>query len=104
MDLKKLASKKRMTISEKEWLLSRANVLGLEYNVKGGCSECYNDLAVLIYSAENAEKQPETDIFPPLKKGVDIIFMGIRVNSATITQKITDKMIEVGLKKFFKCD
>ena len=102
MDLKVLVNKKKLTKAEKEYLIDRADELGIEYNVKTGCNSCYNDIAVLIYAKEKEESGDISTIIPKLKPNIDIIFMGQRVNGATITQEIADKMINCGLKKFFE--
>lgn len=104
MELSKLANKKKLTTAEKDYLIQKADELELKYTVKSGCNSCYNDLALMIYAHLNPISEKKTDILPELKPNVDIIFMGNRVNMATITQEITNKMIEVGLKKFFLCD
>ena len=102
MDLKLLVNKKKITKAEKEYLIDRAEELGIEYNLKTGCNSCYNDIAVLIYAKEKEESGEISNISPKLKPNIDIIFLGQRVNSATITQEITDTMIKIGLKKFFE--
>jgi hypothetical protein len=49
MDLIKLSTKKRLSMSEKEQLISKANDLGIECNIKGGCVCCFNNLAIQIH-------------------------------------------------------
>lgn len=102
--LNELASAKRFLQAEKDFLISEAKRLHIDVNVKDGCSNCYRDLAVLIYNAEKSQHDIEQVVEKQnyiLKQGVDIRFGGVRVNALTLTEKIAKKMIGAGLQKYF---
>ena len=103
--LKEFAEAKRFSQTEKDYLISEAKRLNIPVNVKDGCSSCYRDLAVLIYNAEKFNddiKQVLQKQDYILKKNVDILFGGVRVNALTLTESIAKKMINAGLQKYFE--
>ena len=103
--LKEFAGAKRFSQVEKDFLISEAKRLNIAVNVKDGCSSCYRDLAVLIYNAEKFEadiKEALQNQKYILKKNVDILFGGVRVNALTLTTAIAKKMISAGLQKYFE--
>ena len=101
MDIKELAAKKRLSDPQKAFLRSKAADLGIEFVDKGNCQSCYTDLALQIYNAEKPKNEEKQSDFPTLKPNIDIIFMGNRVNEATITHEMASLMLSVGLKKYF---
>lgn len=103
--LNELATAKRFSQAEKDYLISEAKRLHIDVNVKDGCSNCYRDLSVLIYNAESFQRQIEQVLENQnyiLKNGVDILFGGVRVNALTLTETIAKKMISAGLQKYFE--
>lgn len=93
MELKKLYKKKSLTATEKEFLLEKARSKNIAVNVKRGCKECWSDLILQLYGLEKSEV---------LKPNVDVIWRGIRINEATITEELAIEMQRVGLTKYFK--
>ena len=103
--LKEFAEAKRFSQVEKDFLISEAKRLNIAVNVKDGCSSCYRDLAVLIYNAEKFEadiKEVLQNKKYILKKDVDILFGGVRVNALTLTEAIAKRMINAGLQRYFE--
>ena len=103
--LKEFADAKRFSQVEKDFLISEAKRLNIAVNVKDGCSSCYRDLAVLIYNAEKFEadiKEVLQNKKYILKKDVDILFGGVRVNALTLTEAIAKRMIGAGLQRYFE--
>ena len=103
--LKEFADAKRFSQVEKDFLISEAKRLNIAVNVKDGCSSCYRDLAVLIYNAEKFEADIKEVLQSQkyiLKKDVDILFGGVRVNALTLTEAIVKRMINAGLQRYFE--
>lgn len=69
------------------------------------CNSCYIDAAVEVFgilSKQNAgEAETDKNCQYVLKQGVDILFNGIRVNEATITDEKAEALIGQGLSTEF---
>lgn len=100
MNAKELANKEKLTTREKRFLKYEAERLGIPAIVYTGCENCYRDLAVQIYAKEKAD----ADARFILNDGVDIIFgrNGVRVNAATLTDEIAERLIKAGHTRLFK--
>ena len=100
MNAKDLANKETLTTREKRFLKYEAERLGIPAVIYSGCADCYKDLAVQIYSKEKSD----ADARFILNDGVDIIFgrNGVRVNAATLTDEIAERLIKAGHTKLFK--
>ena len=100
MNAKELANKETLTTREKRFLKYEAERLGITPVIYAGCENCYRDLAVQIYAKEKATE----DARFILNDGVDIIFgrNGVRVNAATLTDEIAERLIKAGYTKLFK--
>ena len=100
MNAKDLANKETLTTREKRFLKYEAERLGITPVIYAGCENCYKDLAVQIYAKEKAD----ADARFILNDGVDIIFgrNGVRVNAATLTDEIAERLIKAGHTKLFK--
>ena len=100
MNAKDLANKETLTTREKRFLKYEAERLGITPVIYDGCENCYKDLAVQIYAKEKAD----TNARFILNDGVDIIFgrNGVRVNAATLTDDIAERLIKAGYTKLFK--
>ena len=100
MNAKDLANKQTLTTREKRFLKYEAERLGIPAVIYTGCENCYKDLAVQIYAKEKAEENARFI----LKDGVDIIFgrNGVRVNAATLTDEVAERLIKAGHTHLFK--
>ena len=104
MEVKELAAKKTLTKKEKEFIISEAERLKIEYVINDGCDNCYQDLALAIYSAEKKDEAELSAKKYVLKQGIDFIIVGTgeRVNEATLTDEMAERLINKGLTKFFE--
>lgn len=102
-------SRKDLKKEDRERVQEIANQLGVTIHVKTRCKDCYADAIILLYrevngrlAAEAAENDERSYILRP---GVDVIFGRIRVNEATITDELAERLIARGFeRKFFvKC-
>lgn len=96
-----------ITAEDKQWLEAVADMLAVERVSKKGCKQCWHDLAFRCYEALRGEagEQAESSAKYILKKGVDLLFGGIRVNAATLTDELAERIIARGFetKYFEKC-
>lgn len=104
---KRIVNKKTPTRKEREQIIE----LCTKYNVKlnTNCRNCYIDACVSIYNLLKNDMKvtsatPEQKF--ELKKGVDVIFAGMRINDATLTDDLARKIIKLGFNKryFAKLD
>ena len=100
MTAKELAIKETLTTREKRFLRYEAERMGIPVVVHTGCENCYRDLAVQIYAKQYSEENARFI----LKDGVDIIFgrNGVRVNAATLTDEVAERLIKAGHTHLFK--
>ena len=107
--LREIVNKAARSLTEDDrlFLLSVANELGIEIRGKSGCVKCWHDLAVRCYNKIVENEQPDNDDTRNyiLKKGVDVYFGNIRVNEATLTDELAERILARGFeRKFFaKC-
>lgn len=101
MNIKDLATRNTFTAKERTFIKFEADRLGINTNLRKGCNNCYQDLAVQIYSKEKTDLSDKKFV---LKRGVDIFFpkKNLRVNAATLTDEIATQMIDAGLTDLFE--
>lgn len=95
-----------LTDEDKSFLLFAAEQANVQRSGKSGCVKCWHDLAVRCYEALTAEDVQQDDGRAYiLKQGVDLIFCGIRINAATLTDELAEKIIARGFDTnyFAKC-
>lgn len=109
--LRDIANKNdKLTSAEKGIVQDLCVVLGIKFEPKSTrCKSCYQDAALQCYNevmkraaAEGEENDERCYI---LRDGVDVLFGSIRVNAATLTDELGERIIARGFdKKFFlKC-
>lgn len=102
--LKEIAGKSanQVTKADKEFIRQYAGKYGVELpKEKPNCKSCYVDAAILIYKAiNNAEPKP-TDRKYVLRDGVDVIWRGIRINEASVTDELAEKWIANGFPNVY---
>ena len=101
---------RELTQEQKERILQIAEELGVKTETRQHCSRCWHELAMQCYiriaeqeQADNIENDPRRYILRP---NLDVIFEGIRVNAATLTDELAEQLIARGFeRKFFvKCE
>lgn len=101
---------RELTSEQKERILQIADELGVKTESRKRCSRCWHELAMQCYiriaeqeQAENIENDPRRYILRP---NLDVIFDGIRVNAATLTDELAEHLIERGFERRFliKCE
>lgn len=105
MTVKELASKKTLTKAEKAFLTEEAARLNISFQVRPNCENCFQDLALEIYKAENTtESVTMENAKYKLIKGFDSIIVGTgeRINEATITDQMAKRLYDAGMTKIFE--
>lgn len=83
---------------------------GLKLPEKKSCNSCWIDLAVQVYneieSEEKAQGEPQDERHFILKPNVDVYFGGIRINAATLTDELAERILARGFERkyFLKCE
>lgn len=102
--LKEIAGKtaSQVTKADKELIREYASQYGVELpKEKPNCKSCYVDAAVQIYKAiKDAEPKP-TERKYVLRDGVDVIWRGIRINEASVTDELAERWIANGFPKVY---
>lgn len=100
----------KLTAEQKEKVRTYAQEYGVEFKPKGRCSSCYHDAVMAIFSKisdEDAKEAAQTDTRRYiLRPGVDVWFGSTRVNEATLTDELAEKILAHGFssKYFIKCE
>lgn len=102
--LKEIAAKSaaKVTNDDKAFIRKYASQYGVELpKDKPNCKSCYVDAAVLIYKAiKDAEPKPANRKYV-LRDGVDVIWRGIRINEASVTDALAEEWIANGFPKVY---
>lgn len=94
-----------LTAEDKDLIATLAKEHGVTLRSKR-CGSCYIDAAVEIFGklskeVEPAPEQTDSEHKYVLKDGVDILHNGVRLNFATITDELAERMIASGLSLSF---
>lgn len=108
-ELKQLAQETNLTKDQRERVRAIADELGATLDLKRNCKNCYSDAVVLLYRevqsklAQGAATDDERRYI--LRPDVDVFFGNVRVNSATLTDELAERLIARGLERklFIKC-
>lgn len=99
-----------ITAEDKALIRKCAADLGVQFSAgKNRCKACYIDAAILCYHEaarlEAVEASASDEHQYVLVPGTDVFFGSIRVNEATITDELAERLIERGFSKtyFVKC-
>lgn len=99
-----------LTQEQKAEIRQMAGEYEIAFNPKSRCSSCYHDAAMAILArvkeAEAKEGVPEDSRKYILKPGVDLYFGSTRVNEATLTDALAERILARGFNKkyFLKCE
>lgn len=98
--LKALAEKAKLTKADKEFIAGLCDEHGIE--IKTSCSECYRDAVVVLYGKYKTEEETEEPTSKyVLRKGLDVYFKGKRINEATISDELAEKLVANGFPTRF---
>lgn len=94
-----VVKRNRTTKDEKRVIEAECDARGMTLNKR--CPNCYVDAAAVIYYQLPEEDAPETGAKWVLRRGVDVLFGGVRVCAATITDELAEQIVARGFKKSF---
>lgn len=102
-------SARNLSKEQKDFIRETALELRVELPAKNRCNSCWIDTALACYNKiEESEAHVETNNERAfvLKPNVDVIFGGIRINAATLTDDLARRILARGFeRKFFaKCE
>lgn len=95
-----------LTKEQKDFVREQANNFLIPFKTRARCTSCYHDTALKIYNAIVQNEQTigiEDDGRKyVLKAGVDLYFGNVRVNAATITDELAERILAQGFeRKYF---
>jgi hypothetical protein len=105
--LREIINKKKINKVDKMYIDERAQDSNFVYDLHSTCSECYRDKAIMLlkHLQENDISQEVSVSVRKIrvKKNIDIIVNGMRVNDVTIkTDEQAQHLLDMGLsKKYF---
>ena len=105
--LQSIVKKRTVTSADKDFIREQSLEYGVEFVPVAQCANCYQDQAIIILkhikdnniTVDGSENITTAGL--SFKKGADIRWRGIRVNTETITAEIKAGMLEDGLHKYF---
>ena len=94
---------------QRQLVRDTVNELGIEFNFKTRCHDCYHDAAMLCLLELRKEETVAPEQDPRryiLKPGTDLYFGNVRVNEATMSDELGEWLIAHGFerKHFVKCE
>lgn len=95
---------RELTAEDRSFLQEVAAELEIESATKAGCKKCWHEIAMRIAIAlsDNQPADENNKRAYVLREGVDLLFGGIRINAATLTDELARKIIARGFdKKYF---
>lgn len=104
LKLKEIAGKtaKQITNEDKAFIREYSSQYGVELpKEKPNCKSCYVDAAVQIYKAIKDSEPKQTERKYILRDGVDVIWRGIRINEASVTDELAAEWIADGFPKVY---
>lgn len=100
-----------LTAEDKAYVRKAAAELGVQFSAgKSRCKACYIDAAILCFSAAKTKEAEESAASDErrfiLVPGTDVYFGNIRVNEATLTDELAERILARGFSKdyFVKCE
>ena len=90
-----------LTDDDKSFIRDLSAEMGMAFSAKKRCSNCYIDQAIIIWRemAKLPEEQPEARKYA-LVPGTDVLFRGLRINEATLTDELAKTILSQGFPKY----
>lgn len=89
-----------ITQEDKLYLKEIASAQNVKFNDCKTCPNIYRDLAIELYTIMAKKEKAQAGAYE-LKEGLDLIFGGVRVNAATLDDKLGDWLIKHGFDTRF---
>ena len=90
-----------LTEEDKAYVRAMSDEIGIAFSPRKRCSNCYIDQAIAIWRemAKHPEEQPEARKYA-LVPGTDVLFRGLRINEATLTDELAKTILSQGFPKY----
>ena len=104
--LRAIVNAKTMSKDDRQFVKDLCDELNEQKPAKANCRACWLEVALNLYRSLNGSKDEEvaknTERKYILKSGVDLLFGNIRVNEATLTDEMAERILARGFeRKYF---
>lgn len=99
--LRAIAERGAQTQEDKQFIKETAAALGVEFTPRPRCKNCYADTALILWRKLAENEQQDDGREWVLRPRVDILFSGVRVNEATLTDERAAHLVALGLPLSF---
>ena len=97
--LASIAQSRSLTADDRDYIKQLSEEMGVAFSPRTRCADCYRDQAILLLrEVKNAMPKDDGRKYH-LKAHVDVIYKGMRINEATLTDEIAEDMLRTGLPK-----
>lgn len=101
--LKELFNKRNLTIEDKQFIKDLSTQLNVKFVEREFCSDCYKDQIMVLLKVLTQQKIDNGEITSDyvLRPDIDVIYNGLRINNATLTNDIAEEFLRMGLRHWF---
>ena len=101
--LKELFNKPNLTIEDKQFIKDLSTQLNVKFVEREFCSDCYKDQIMVLLKVLTQQKIDNGEITADyvLRPDIDVIYNGLRINNATLTNDIAEEFLRMGLRHWF---
>ena len=101
--LKELFNKPNLTLEDKQFIKDLSTQLNVKFVEREFCSDCYKDQIMVLLKVLTQQKIDNGEITADyvLRPDIDVIYNGLRINNATLTNDIAEEFLRMGLRHWF---
>ena len=101
--LKELFNKTNLTFEDKQFIKDLSTQLNVKFVEREFCSDCYKDQIMVLLKVLTQQKIDNGEITADyvLRPDIDVIYNGLRINNATLTNDIAEEFLRMGLRHWF---
>ena len=101
--LKELFNKQNLTLEDKQYIKDLSVQMNVKFVEREFCSDCYKDQIMVLLKVLTQQKIDNGEITADyvLRPDIDVIYNGLRINNATLTNDIAEEFLRMGLRHWF---
>ena len=101
--LKELFNKQNLTLEDKQYIKDLSTQLNVKFVEREFCSDCYKDQIMVLLKVLTQQKIDNGEITADyvLRPDIDVIYNGLRINNATLSNDIAEEFLRMGLRHWF---
>jgi hypothetical protein len=101
--LKELFNKRNLTLEDKQYIKDLSTQLNVKFVEREFCSDCYKDQIMVLLKVLTQQKIDNGEITADyvLRPDIDVIYNGLRINNATLSNDIAEEFLRMGLRHWF---